>query len=133
VIKNVHKHPVDTEGKDSSRYIKAGANLSIIKNKAHEVAFFFTKEMEIQELIEWIADSPFNLDLVFTEGFRELPYPSILCVKNIENIQAQLSKRVKMISGLITIQNDSLDHYLEIPVIDIEKNFQVFAKIFNLF
>ena len=88
--------------------------------------------MEVQVIIDWIAESPFHLDLVFTEGFRELLYPSILCVKNTENIQSQLSQNVKMISGLITIQNESLDHYLGIPVVDFKKNFEVFTKIFNL-
>ncbi|MHA1669246.1 MAG: molybdopterin-guanine dinucleotide biosynthesis protein B [Promethearchaeota archaeon] len=132
VIKNVHKHPVDSEGKDSSRFIKAGANLSIIKNKFHEVAFFFTKEMDIQSFINWIAQGPFKLDLLFIEGFRDLSYPSILCVQNVEDLQTQLSQNVEMISGRITTRNKSLDHYHEIPVIDINKNFEVFAKRFNI-
>ncbi len=132
VIKNVHEHPVDSEGKDSSRYIKAGADLSIIRNKFHEVAFFFRKEMDIQLFINWIAEGPFKLDLLFIEGFRKLSYPSILCVKDTKNIQTQLSQNVKMISGLITAQNKPLDHYVEIPVIDINKNFEVFVKIFDL-
>lgn len=132
VIKNVHEHPVDSEGKDSSRYIKAGSNLSVIKNKFHEVAFFFTKDMDNQAFIDWIAEGPFKLDLLFIEGFRGLSYPSILCVENTKNIQTQLSENVKMISGLITAQNKPLDHYFEIPVIDINKNFEVFVKIFNL-
>jgi len=132
VIKNVHEHPVDSEGKDSSRYIKAGANLSIIRNKFNEVAFFFTNEMDIQTFINWIVQGPFKLDLLFIEGFRGLLYPSILCVENTKNIQTQLSENVKMISGLITAQNKPLDHYFGIPGIDINKNFEVFVKIFNL-
>jgi len=132
VIKNVHEHPVDSEGKDSSRYIKAGANLSIIRNKFHEVAFFFTNEMDIQPFINWIAQGPFKLNLLFIEGFRGLSYPSILCVKNNKNLQTQLSQNVKMISGRITAQKKPLDHYLEIPVIDINKDFEVFVKTFNL-
>ncbi|MHA1104580.1 MAG: molybdopterin-guanine dinucleotide biosynthesis protein B [Promethearchaeota archaeon] len=132
VIKNVHEHPVDSEGKDSSRYIKAGANLSIIKNKFNKVAYFFTKEMDIQSFINWIAEGPFKLDILFIEGFRGLSYPSILCVQKTENIQTQLSENVRMISGRITTQNKTLDHYLEIPVIDVNKNFEDFVKIFNL-
>lgn len=132
VIKNVHEHPVDSEGKDSSRYIKAGANLSIIKNKFHEVALFFTKEMDISLFINWIAEGPFKLDLLFIEGFRGLAYPSILCVQNTKNIQTQLSQNVKMISGRITSQNKTLDHYFNIPVIDLNKDFEIFIKVFNL-
>lgn len=132
VIKNVHEHPVDSEGKDSSRYIKAGADLSIIRNKFHEVAFFFRKEMDIQLFINWIVEGPFKLDLLFIEGFRKLSYPSILCVKETKNIQTQLSENVKMISGLITTQNETLDPNFEIPVLNINKNFEVFVKIFDL-
>ncbi len=132
VIKNVHEHPVDSEGKDSSRYIKAGANLSIITNKFHEVALFFTKEMDISLFINWIVEGPFKLDLLFIEGFRGLSYPSILCVQNTDNIQTQLSENVRMISGRITTQKKPIDNYLEIPVIDVNKNFEGFIKIFNL-
>ena len=132
VIKNVHEHPVDIEGKDSSKFIKAGANLSIIKNKFHEGAIFFTDEMDIQSFIIWIVKSPFELDLLFLEGFRGLSYPSILCIHNPDDIQTQLSKNVKLISGYITTQNDSLNHYDQIPVIDINKEFEDFIKIFNL-
>ena len=88
--------------------------------------------MDIQTFINWIVQGPFKLDLLFIEGFRGLLYPSILCVENTKNIQTQLSENVKMISGLITAQSKPLDHYFEIPVIDINKNFEVFVKIFNL-
>ncbi|MBY9003928.1 MAG: molybdopterin-guanine dinucleotide biosynthesis protein B [Candidatus Lokiarchaeota archaeon] len=132
VIKNVHEHPVDSEGKDSYRYVKAGANLSIIRNKFHDVAFFFTKEMDIQGFINWIIQGPFELDLLLIEGFRDLSYPSILCVQNTKNIQTQLSQNVKMISGRITSLSKTLDNYLKIPVIDINTDFEVFVKIFNL-
>lgn len=132
VIKNVHEHPVDSEGKDSCQYVKAGASLSIIRNKFHDVAFFFTKEMDIQDFINWIIQGPFELDLLLIEGYRDLSYPSILCVQNAKNIQTQLSQNVKMISGRITSLSKTLDNYFEIPVIDINKNFEVFIKIFNL-
>ena len=88
--------------------------------------------MDIQTFINWIAQGPFKLDLLFLEGFRGSLYPSILCVENTKNIQTQLTENVKMISGLITGLNKPLDYYFKIPVIDINKNFEVFIKIFNL-
>ena len=88
--------------------------------------------MDIQAFINWIAQGPLKLDLLFIEGFRGLSYPSILCVQNNKNLETQLLQNVKMISGRITAQKKPLDHYLEIPIIDINKNFEVFVKIFNL-
>jgi len=88
--------------------------------------------MDIQSFIKWIAEGPFKLDLLFIEGFRELSYPSILCIQNTEKIQTQLSENVRMISGRIITQNKTLDHYFDIPVIDVNKNFEDFIKIFNL-
>ena len=32
VIKNIHEHQIDEEGKDSYKYIEAGANYAITKN-----------------------------------------------------------------------------------------------------
>ena len=88
--------------------------------------------MDISLFINWIAEGPFKLDLLFIEGFRGLAYPSILCVQNTKNIQTQLSQNVKMISGRITSQNKTLDHYFNIPVIDLNKDFEIFIKVFNL-
>jgi molybdopterin-guanine dinucleotide biosynthesis protein MobB len=132
VIKNVHNHPVDSDGKDSQRYVKAGADLSIIRNKFNNIAFFFKREMNDVAFINWIIEGPFELDLLFIEGFRYLPYPSILCVKETKDIQAQLSQNVRMISGRITVLNKQIDNYSGIPIIDIDKKFEDFTKIFDL-
>ena len=132
VIKNIHEHPIDTKGKDSFRYLQAGADLSIIRNKFHNIAFFLTKEMNVQTFINWVVQGPFKLDLLFIESFRNLPYPSILCVQNIEDIQPQLTDRVKMISGYITNRELKMDSFSGIPLIDINQNFVKFTKIFNL-
>jgi molybdopterin-guanine dinucleotide biosynthesis protein MobB len=132
VIKYIHEHPVDEEGKDSSIYSKSGATFSIIKNKFNESAIFLTREINLHDLILWLNDSPFKLDLIFFESFRNLPYPTILCVENLSQIGEQLNKNVKMISGLIATRKFIRTEELKLPIVDIEKNFKEFCKIFEL-
>ncbi|MFX0046838.1 MAG: molybdopterin-guanine dinucleotide biosynthesis protein B [Candidatus Hermodarchaeota archaeon] len=133
IIKYIHEHQIDNEGKDSFRFSKAGSIFSIIKNKAGESAIFLKKEINLDELIIWLENGPFKLDVIFFESFRNLPYPTILCVENLNQINRQLNNNVKMISGLITRSDYSQNVELNVPVIDVELNFQEFCKIFEIF
>ena len=132
VIKNVDTHNIDTEGKDSFEFSKAGADFSIIKNKYHEVAVFFKKELDFDELIDWISKFSENIDLVFIEGFRGLEVPEILCVENIGDINPQLNLNIKMISGIISTKTEKDTNVEDIPIINIEKQFQRFLEIFDI-
>lgn len=133
VIKNIHEHHIDDESKDSFKYNKAGAKYAITKNIYNETTVFMRNEIELPQIMDWISKGPFELDLIFIEGFRNLKYPTILCVKDLDEIESQLTTHVKMISGLICKKksNRNLDN-LNIPIVDIEKNFQKFLEIFDL-
>lgn len=132
VIKNIHEHQIDEEGKDSYRYIEAGANYAITKNIYNETTLFVKKEINFSQLINWISSGPFKIDLIFTEGFRTLNHPTILCVKEFNEIESQLTKNVKMISGLITKEDISNITEFKLPIIDIEKDFVKFLNIFDI-
>ena len=84
-------------------------------------------------MLNWLNNSPFKLDVIFFESFRNLPYPTILCVKDLDEIRAQLNENVKMISGLITSKPFTQKEELNLPVVDIENNFKEFCNIFKLF
>jgi molybdopterin-guanine dinucleotide biosynthesis protein MobB len=131
VIKNVYIHLVDIEGKDSHRFLANGANFALIKNKFNHHALFFNKTIEFDLLIDWIKKGPFEFDILFIEGFRNLKLPSVLCVNKEEDIDPQISNEVKLISGNITITEGTKKYY-EIPIIDIEKNFESFVKTFEI-
>ena len=118
VIKNIHQHQIDEEGKDSYIFAEAGAVLSIIKNKFDENAIFIKKKIDIEELIKWIIKGPFKVDIIFTEGFRDLLYPTILCVKELSEIKPQLNENVKIISGLITTSKLSQKSEIKLPIVD---------------
>ena len=132
VIKNVHQHKIDEEGKDSYKFSEAGAVYSIIKNKFNENAIFLKKKINIEELIRWIIKGPFKVEIIFIEGFRNLSYPTILCIKELSEIKPQLNDNVKAISGLITTSKLSQKSEIKLPIVDAEQNFESFLKIFDI-
>lgn len=134
IVKNIHEHQIDKEDKDSFKYGEAGAQFSITKNVKNETTIFIRKEISIKELLEWITSGPYKIDLIFIEGFRNLNYPTVLCLKNFEEIKPQLTENVRMISGLICSQNARKNEKIDIdlPIIDIQKEFERFLEIFNI-
>jgi molybdopterin-guanine dinucleotide biosynthesis protein MobB len=133
VIKNVKHHRVDKEGKDSYRFTESGALYSIITNNTNDVGIYLkTKDDNLQELIKWLQKGPYHIDLFFTEGFRHLNHPTLLCVRTLEEIESQLNENVKMISGIICSENRRNQIFLDLPIVDIEQDFQKFLTIFNI-
>lgn len=133
VIKNVKHHPIDEKGKDSYNYTKAGASYSVIQNINYETAIFIeNKELKFEKLLNWVKNGPYKVDIIFTEGFRELYNPTVLCVSELNEIEEQLTKNVKMISGTISLEVLKEKEILNLPIIDIEKEFLKFVNIFTL-
>jgi molybdopterin-guanine dinucleotide biosynthesis protein B len=132
VVKNIHEHEIDKKGKDSYKYCEAGAVYSITKNINDENTIFLKKRINMEELIKWLENGPFKVDLVFIEGFKNLTYPTILCVEKFSEIENQLGEEVKMISGRIMNSAIPEGHDLKLPMIDIEKEFEKFLEIFRI-
>jgi len=132
VIKYIHEHRIDEEGKDSFKFSEAGAIFSVIKNKFNQNAIYLNKKISVDALINWLNKSPYKVDLIIIEGFRDVSYPTILCVKELQDIDVQLNKNVKMISGLITLNKFSEEREFQIPIFSIQQNFKRFTKIFNI-
>jgi len=132
VVKNIHEHRIDEEGKDSFKFSEAGAVFSVIKNKFNQNAIYLNKQIDLEDLIDWLSKSPYKFDLIILEGFRNVSYPTILCVKEIQDIDDQLNNHVKLISGLITLNKFSEEKELQIPIFSIQQNFDRFSKIFNI-
>ncbi|MFW9865695.1 MAG: molybdopterin-guanine dinucleotide biosynthesis protein B [Candidatus Thorarchaeota archaeon] len=133
VIKNVKHHRIDDQGKDSYNFTKAGASYSIIKNEDNEAAIFVNiNNLNFNRIIEWLQKGPYELDLVFTEGFRNFKHPTILCVNKLEEIKPQLNKYVKMVSGMICQNQIDSDNFTELPIVNIETSFRQFLEIFKI-
>lgn len=73
VIKHdAHDFDIDHEGKDSWRFTKAGADVTIVAS-AVKAAVIENRFVPIEELIERIRD----VDLILTEGYKHGPWPKI--------------------------------------------------------
>lgn len=131
-IKNVHQHDVDVKGKDSFKFMRAGATYSIIKNQLNEHAIFVKHDFKIHEIIDWISKGPLKLDLIFIEGFRKLSFPTVLCVKEYNEIAEQLSDKVRMISGVLTSKSNYPNEYKGIPIRNLKNAFTEFLNIFDI-
>jgi len=132
VVKNIHEHRIDEEGKDSFKFSEAGAVFSVIKNKFNQNAIYLNKKISVDALITWIDKSPYKVDLIIIEGFRDVSYPTILCVKELQDIEVQINKNVKLISGLIALNKYSEERKDQIPIFSIQQNFDRFSKMFNI-
>jgi molybdopterin-guanine dinucleotide biosynthesis protein B len=132
VIKYIHEHRIDEEGKDSFKFSEAGAVFSVIKNKFNQNAIYLNRQISLDALINWLNENPYKVDLIIIEGFRNVSYPTILCVKELQDVDAQLNKKVKLISGLITQNKVSEEREDQIPIFSIQQNFERFTKIFNI-
>src|SRR3989304_4563939 len=62
-----HTTPIDTPGKDSSRFAAAGANPVIVSSPVETVRF---ERVPREKTLAEIAASIENVDLILTEGFK---------------------------------------------------------------
>ena len=132
VIKNVKHHQIDKEGKDSYKFTQSGTSYSIIKNIHNDVGIFLNiDEKNIEKITKWIQKGPYKVDLILTEGFRDFNHPTALCVSNLEEVEPQLNENVKMISGMICSKGISIDYFSNLPIIDLEKDYQKFLEVFK--
>jgi len=133
VIKNIKHHQIDKKGKDSHIFTESGASYSIIQNLNKEMAIFLNaEEIRLDEFIKWLDRGPYEIDIMFAEGFRDFNHPTVLCISNIDEIEPQLTDNVKMISGIICGKNIIENITLGVPIINIEEDFQIFLEIFNI-
>ena len=73
VIKHdAHEFDIDHEGKDSWRFTKAGAEVTVIASGT-KAAIMENRHVPIEELISRIKD----VDIILTEGYKQGPWPKI--------------------------------------------------------
>lgn len=116
---------IDSEGKDTWRFRKAGA-LKVVSVAPKEVAIIKdvdTGNFTLKEIIDQCGD----VDIIFLEGFKELvakrmEVPKIVAVKSVEEA-LNASKRFNSIlafAGFFSRENLNLN----VPYFNIEKDFE---------
>lgn len=116
ILKNIHQHSIDLEGKDSFKFSKAGASGIIAKSNSQTI-FFFNYIFNFEEIFNWVEKTPIIPDIIIIEGFRDLKYNKILCAKDFKEVDEQIDDTIKIISGLITLK-EKKDFYKGIPLIN---------------
>ncbi|WP_270562807.1 molybdopterin-guanine dinucleotide biosynthesis protein B [Clostridium beijerinckii] len=71
---DAHKFEIDKEGKDSYRFVKAGADRMVISSK-EKIAMIekLKEEKDLEEILELFI----GMDLVIIEGYKNNGYPKI--------------------------------------------------------
>ncbi len=106
VIKHAHGG-VDVEGKDSQRFIKAGADAVVLISSKLQ-AIFVRKGYESIENI--LASFNIKEPLIFIEGFKKLKgYPKIVLVKNKEELLKAKDYFKKDCFLIVNIGKDKLE------------------------
>ena len=78
VIKHdAHKFDIDHEGKDSWRFTRAGADVTVVTSDK-KAAIMENRHVPLETLLERITD----VDLVLTEGYKQGKWPRIAIQRN---------------------------------------------------
>ncbi|HHY78587.1 MAG TPA: molybdopterin-guanine dinucleotide biosynthesis protein B [Clostridiales bacterium] len=110
-VKEIHyeSFAIDTEGSNTHRHWKAGAEL-VCARGLYETDILFKKKLSIPEILKFYAQ-----DYVILEGVTDFDVPKILCTSSIEDIQECLNPSVFAISGVIS---NKISRYDDLPVIN---------------
>jgi molybdopterin-guanine dinucleotide biosynthesis protein B len=107
----IRPYPIDISGKDTWRYMEAGAEASALLTP-EESAVFFHHPLDLNEAIHLLGD----LDLVLLEGFKELDrVPRIIVAREMDEVKQLRNGLEIAVTGEIV---RSTVKELEIPLLD---------------
>ena len=114
---------IDTEGKDTWRHAKAGANtvLSVAPNELTVIKKVDTTEYSLEQIIAEFKD---EVDIIILEGFKGLAgqdanIPKLVAVKTVDEISAALERYKNILAFIGPIPDKTVK--TEIPFIDVLK------------
>ena len=98
-----HEFDIDYEGKDSWRFSRAGADISIISS-ADKTACIEQRSLQLSEVMERIYD----VDLILVEGYKKEALPQIgICRKETgKGFPADVSRYVAVVTDLEKLNVD---------------------------
>jgi len=124
---------IDTEGKDTWRYAKAGAS-SVLSVAPKELTVI--KKVDVTEygLEQIVAETPDEVDIVILEGFKGLveqdtSIPKIVATKTDEEISEALERYKNILAFIGYIPDRKVD--TEVPFIDALKEPQKLVDLVN--
>ncbi len=110
-VKDIHfeNFAIDTEGTNTDRHKKAGAEL-VSARGLYETDILFQSRLPVPNLLKF-----YTQDYVIFEGTSDFSMPRILCSTSLEDIERRINKDVFAISGVIS--ND-ISSYHDLPAIN---------------
>ena len=127
------KFTIDTEGKDTWRYAKAGASsvLSVAPEELTVIKKVDTTEYGLEQIV---AETPDEVDIVILEGFKGLveqdtTIPKIVATKMDEEISEALKRYRNILAFIGHIPDGKVD--TEAPFIDALKEPQKLVDLVN--
>jgi molybdopterin-guanine dinucleotide biosynthesis protein B len=124
---------IDTEGKDTWRYAKAGASsvLSVARKELTVIKKVDTTEYSLEQLV---AETPDEVDIIILEGFKGLieqdtSIPKIVATKMGEEISEALERYKNILAFIGRIPDGKVD--TEVPFIDALKEPQKLVDLVN--
>lgn len=110
-VKDIHfeAFKIDTEGSNTDRHYKAGAN--IVTARGHyETDILFKKKLSMEEIYKF-----YDSDYLVCEGVRDSNIPKIICAHNTKEVDERLDGSVFAISGRLS---NEMTEYKGLPVIN---------------
>lgn len=147
VVKHIHQEGVefDTEGKNTWRFTQAGAEIVGGHTSSHSALFLnlpLTPEKMVS-LLDTLGTVLFPErqseggsqigPILLLEGYRSIPGPKILCVKNLAEFQDQMNNEIVLVTGSV-FQTESdvarIRACSPVPLVNCLVNPQIFLKTF---
>ena len=125
-VKEIHyeKFAIDTEGTNTYRHWKAGAEL-VSARGIYETDILFKRRLPMPEVLNF-----YTQDYVILEGVTDFDVPKILCVESVEDIKKYMKTGVVALSGVISNKICRYDHLPVINAItDIERLTDLVEKV----
>jgi molybdopterin-guanine dinucleotide biosynthesis protein B len=116
-VKEIHyeEFTIDTEGSNTDRHRKAGAEL-VTARGLFETDILYREKLPIQEILKF-----YKQDYVILEGVTDFDVPKILCATNPEDVLKRMSPGVFALSGVIA---NEITGYEKLPVINAMNNIE---------
>jgi molybdopterin-guanine dinucleotide biosynthesis protein B len=124
---------IDTEGKDTWRYAKAGAStvLSVAPNELTAIKKVDTTKYSLEQIA---AETPDEVDIIILEGFKGLigqnaSVPKLVTAKTVNEITAALERYKNILAFVTSIPDGKVE--TEIPCVDALKEPEKLVELVN--
>jgi molybdopterin-guanine dinucleotide biosynthesis protein B len=121
-VKDIHyeEFAIDTEGSNTDRHKKAGAEL-VAARGLYETDILFRERLPIPKVLKF-----YTQDFVILEGVTDFDVPKILCASNLDDVAKRIGPSVFVLSGVIS---NEISCYGNLPVINAIKSIEKLADL----